>query len=318
MIKKILGFHHITAIAGDAQRNVDFYSGVLGLRLVKLTVNYDDPETYHLYYGDERGSPGSILTFFSWPGAPGGRRGTGQLTTIAFSVPEGSLGYWLERLDDNAVTHEAPVTRLDEESLTLFDPDGLRLELVAGVAAAPESPWKEGPVSPERAIRRLRGVTLTEEGYELTASLLTQTLGFRLVDEVGSRFRFQTGTGEPETVVDVLCLPGLQSGWISVGAAHHVAWRTPNADQQKSWREEIFGLGANVTPVMDRRYFRSIYFREPGGVLFEIATDPPGFTVDEPVERLGSKLMLPPWLEPDRARIEEVLPRLRLPQAAYV
>ena len=313
MSPPIPGIHHVTAIAGDPQRNLDFYTGLLGLRLVKQTVNYDDPYTYHLYYGDDVGRPGGILTFFAWPDAPRGRRGTGQLTTASFSIPAPALGFWMGRFKSHGVAFVEPAGRFDEEVLAFADPDGLALELVADPTLDTRTGWKDGPIPAEHAIRGFHGVTLSEEGYERTASLLTATLGFRPVREAGNRFRFEAGPGGPGAVVDLLCLPDAPPGRVAVGSVHHVAWRTPDNEEQKYWRGRIADLGFNVTPVIDRNYFRSIYFREPGGVLFEIATDPPGFAADEPQEQLGACLKLPPWLEPHRAEIEGRLPPLRLP-----
>ncbi len=316
MGKQILGIHHVTAIAGDPQRNVDFYTGVLGLRFVKLSVNFDDPGTYHFYYGDDEGRPGTLLTFFPWPGAPKGRAGVGQVTVTSFSIPPGAVGYWVERFRTRGVSFEAPLARFEEEVLAFHDPDGLALELVAHAGADAQPPRAGGPVPEAQAIRGLYGVALAEEGYERTASLLSEILGFRLVRESGSRFRYRAGQEPEGSVVDVLCLPNLAPGAVAVGAVHHVAWRTPSEEEQRSWRAQISALGYNITPVIDRRYFRSVYFREPGGVLFEIATDPPGFTVDETREELGTRLMLPPWLETRRPLIDRVLPPLRLPEAA--
>ncbi|MBI2842985.1 MAG: ring-cleaving dioxygenase [Armatimonadetes bacterium] len=319
MDKKILGLHHVTAIAGDPQKNVGFYTGLLGLRLVKQTVNFDDPDTYHLYYGDESGRPGTILTFFPWPEAETGRRGTGQATTVSFVVPPESLGYWVDKFEGNGVVYEPPVTRFgEEEVIVLLDPDGLRVELVGRTEAESIAPWERGPAPAAHAIRGLYGVSLSEEGYEGTASLLIKTLGFRLVEAENNRFRYEIGAGGPGATIDLICMPNGAPGLVSVGTVHHVAWRTPDDDQHKAWREEIVRAGLNVTPIIDRRYFRSIYFREPGGVLFEIATDPPGFTVDETLEELGAHLMLPPWLEHKRSVVEQILPALRTPQISYV
>ncbi|MPZ89785.1 MAG: ring-cleaving dioxygenase [Nitriliruptorales bacterium] len=309
-----LGLHHVTAIAGDPQRNVEFYLDVLGLRLVKRTVNFDAPDTYHLYYGDEVGHPGTILTFFPWPGAPRGRRGTGQTTTVAFSVPESSLGYWAERVRASGATMSTPHTREGEDVLVLLDPDGLQLELVAHPDADPRPPWEAGPVPAERAIRGLDHVALSEMGYEMTAGLLVDQLGFRLSREDGNRFRFDVGEGGPGARVDVLCQPDAPRGLVAAGTVHHVAWRAPDDPVQLDWRARLVEQGLDVTPVLDRQYFHSIYFREPGGVLFEIATDPPGFTKDEPVERLGQALRLPPWLESERSWIERQLPELKVPE----
>ncbi len=315
MSKEILGIHHVTAIAGDPQQNLDFYTGVLGLRLVKLTVNYDDPQTYHLYYGDGRGNPGTILTFFPWPGARKGSRGNGQVTYTSFSVPKEALDFWATRLNERGFTFDGPHSRFDEQVIAFSDPDGLRLELVAGPPLDPEKSWPTGPIPVEYAIHGLHSATLAEEGYERTASLLTDTLGFRLVQRQGNRFRYSAGSGDPGSFVDVVCSPDGSTGRVAVGTVHHIAWRTPDDGQQSEWHREIARQGYNISPVMDRKYFHSIYFREPGGVLFEIATDPPGFAIDEPMESLGTQLVLPGWLESDRRRVEASLPPLRLPNA---
>jgi catechol 2,3-dioxygenase-like lactoylglutathione lyase family enzyme len=309
----ILGIHHVTAITSDPQRNVDFYTGVLGLRLVKLTVNFDDPRSYHLYYGDVMGHPGTIMTFFAWLGVPKGRHGTGQVTVTSFSVPQASLDYWIERLSQRGISYKGPTSRFDETILSLQDPDGLALELVAHPQAHHRPAWKEGPVPAEYTIRGIHTVTLLEEGYERTARLLTETLGFRSRSSENNVIRYEVGEGGPGAYVDVRCAPGLRRGLVAAGTVHHVAWRTPNDEQQQAWRGTLAGLDLNITPVMDRKYFHSIYFREPGGILFEIATDLPGFTVDEPVERLGTHLELPPWLEQYRSELEQVLPALSLP-----
>ena len=228
------------------------------------------------------------------------------------------MGWWHERLDDLGVDVSPVETRAGEAALSLYDPDGLLVELVAHPGADPRPPWEEGPVPPEHAIRGLHSVTLTESGFEDTAELLTGTLGFELTDEdvSGSRYRFAVAGGGPGALVDVVCSPETEPGLVSAGTIHHVAWRTPDDDQQLAWRRDLVGKGLNVTPVIDRQYFHSIYFREPGGVLFEIATDPPGFTIDEPLLELGRRLRLPPWLEPRRELIEATLPPLRLDEPA--
>jgi glyoxalase family protein len=310
----ILGLHHVTAIAGDPQKNIDFYAGVLGLRLVKLTVNYDDPTTYHLYYGDGQGHPGTIMTFFPWPGAVAGRIGTGQLTVTSFAVQERSLGYWKNRLTEHNTSVQEARSEFDEELLFFTDPDGLQLELVATPHANPNHLWSRGPVPADFAIRGFHHVTLSESGYERTASLLTNTLGFKRLQEQGSHFRYSLSTGIPGTIVDLLCAPEGRPGRVSVGTVHHVAWRTPTDQQQVKWREAIRHLQYDVTPVIDRTYFHSIYFREPGGVLFEIATDPPGFAVDEPADQIGTSLVLPLWLEGERRELERILPAVHLPK----
>ena len=332
----VLGIHHVTAISSNPQKNIDFYTQILGLRLVKLTVNFDDPTTYHLYFGDEIGRPGTILTFFPWPDAPKGRRGTGQVITISFLVPVNSISYWIDRFKNQKIHFQGPTKRFgdNEEVLTVHDPDGLELELVAHKSAenATLNLWKEGPIPVDHAIRGFYSVTLSEEGYERTASVLTDELGFRLIGQDGSRFRYQaTATATTTTaakddandqhdyqgsnnIVDVLCLPYTQYGFIGVGTVHHVAWRTPTDEQQKILRSRIIKAGLNATPVIDRVYFHSVYFREPGGILFEIATNPPGFTIDEKTEELGTHLMLPKWLESVRKDLEKVLPKVKLPK----
>ena len=312
----ILGIHHVTAVAGDPQQNVEFYAGVLGLRLVKLTVNYDDPTTYHLYYGDGQGSPGTIMTFFPWPGAMRGRIGTGQLSVTSFAAPENSLRYWKDRLTEHQTPVQEARSEFDEDLLIFSDPDGLQLELIATPHANPDSVWNRGPVPVDFAIRGFHHVTLSENGYERTASLLTDTLGFKRVQEQGARFRYAASSGLPGTIVDLICAPEGRAGRVAVGTVHHVAWRTPTNEQQAKWRETMRDLQYNVTPIIDRTYFHSIYFREPGGVLFEIATDPPGFAVDEPADKIGASLVLPRWLEKDRSKLERVLPPIRLPQPA--
>lgn len=311
---EIHGIHHVTAIASDPQQNLDFYTAVLGLRLVKLTVNFDDPATYHFYYGDELGHPGTILTFFPWPGARRGRPGNGQVAVVSFAVPEGSLGYWQGRLQQKGVMVGELSKRFEEEALVFLDPDGLQLELVAHPAAQAQAAWADGPVPAEHALRGFYSVTLWEESLDRTAKLLTETLGFRSVQAAGSRSRFATNSDGVGTLVDIIHRPHGESGSGGAGSVHHVAWRTPDDEEQLDWQQVIAGLKLYVTSVMDRQYFHSIYFREPGGVLFEIATDPPGFTWDEAPEALGSHLKLPPWLEPQRAQIESLLPPLRLPK----
>lgn len=327
--RDILGIHHITAIASDPQKNIDFYTQVLGLRLVKLTVNFDDPTTYHLYFGDEIGRPGTILTFFPWSHAPRGRRGTGQVIATSFLIPVHSIDYWINRLKDKKIDFQGPIKRFDnsEEVLTLHDPDGLELELVAHQSADDRivNVWKEGPIPIQNAIRGFYSVTLSEEGYELTVSVLTNELGFKLIGQDGSRFRYKLSEANDDldndhvyqgsNIVDILCLPNTQYGMIGIGTVHHVAWRTPTDQQQKILRGRIVKAGLNATPVIDRTYFHSVYFREPGGVLFEIATNPPGFAIDEKVQELGTHLMLPTWLEPVRKDLVKVLPKIDLPKS---
>jgi len=310
--RPLAGIHHVTAIAGDPQANADFYTGVLGLRLVKKTVNYDDPGTYHLYYGDELGRPGTLLTFFPWPHARRGRTGAGQATVTSFSVPAGSLGYWSERLRRSGTTHDDPGRRgEDEEVLRLLDPDGLELELVAHAGPAAGNPWEGGPVPVEHAIGGLFAVTVVEWNADRTADLLTGTLGFRLESQSGSRLRFAVGSpGGLATRLDLLAEPTAERGHVAAGTVHHVAFRVAGDREQQAWHRDLIAAGHHVSPIMDRQYFHSIYFREPGGVLFEIATDPPGMTADESAADLGTGIRLPSWLEPARARIEPALPPL--------
>ncbi|WP_376791546.1 ring-cleaving dioxygenase [Thermoflexus sp.] len=310
----IQGLHHVTAIAGDPQRNVRFYTEILGLRLVKRTVNFDDPGTYHLYYGDSHGRPGTLLTFFPWPQARPGRVGAGQVAATAFTIPVSALDYWQGRLRAHGISVERIAPRFGEEEVVLSfqDPDGLELELVAHPRAEERPGWPEGPIPPEYALRGLHAVTMLEAIAEPTLRFLVEGMGFRLVQEEGDRVRLAVGAGGPGAWVDLRVDPRMSRGRVAVGTVHHVAWRVRNEAEQGAWRTRLQALGLYVTPVMDRKYFRSIYFREPGGVLFEIATDPPGFTVDEAPERLGTGLMLPPWLEPLRAEIEAALPPLMI------
>jgi glyoxalase family protein len=309
----IPGLHHVTAICSDAQQNINFYCGVLGLRLVKLTVNFDDPGAYHLYYGDELGRPGSCMTFFAWPGAQKGRDGNGQTKATAFSVPAGALNFWKEHLNNNGVFTKQLAPRFGDEVLSFADPDGLQIEIIAARNDQRE-PWSASPVPVEYSIRGFHSVTLCEEGYERTAHLLTDTMRFRFVGHEGNRYRYETGDGAPGALLDVLCCPDAMRGRVAVGNVHHVAWRAPDDSAQAWWHAEIARLGFNVSPILDRTYFRSIYFREPGGVLFEIATDDPGFTFDEAPEALGTTLKLPPWMEAQRPIVEKMLPPLQLPE----
>ena len=306
------GIHHVTAIAGDPQMNIDFYTGILGLRLVKVTVNFDDPGAYHLYYGDELGRPGTILTFFSWPGARRGSWGTRQVGVTSFAVPPNSIEYWKRRLQGSGVQLagdlEEPPSKFGEPVLAFEDPDGLLLELVGHEPSEGWSRWDGSSVDPEHAIRGFHGITLEEEGFEGTRKLLTESLGFEESAEEGQNFRFTSDAAGPGTIVDVRLAPSLGAGSIAVGTVHHVAWRAKDQETENALQSELKDLGLNVTPVLDRQYFHSIYFPEPGGVLFEIATEPPGFTIDESPEELGTHLKLPPWLEAQRPTIERRLP----------
>jgi glyoxalase family protein len=312
----IPGIHHITAIASEPQRNLGFYTDVLGLRLVKLTVNFDDPGTYHFYFADGEGSPGTILTFFPWPGARRGSVGNGQVSAVAFAVPLDSFPFWRERLNDRGVATEDAGMRFGDGVLRFADPDGLPLELIATSTAFPAHAWKTGPVPAPRAICGFQGATLAEKSLEETAALLQDSMGLRFLAAEDNRSRYVAGSSGAGSTVDVVCEPSRATGSLGAGTVHHIAWRTPDDGQQKIWREALMNAGYRVTAIMDRCYFHSIYFNEPGGVLFEIATDPPGFLVDEPKEHLGERLMLPKWLEPKRSAIESALPALVLPRRA--
>jgi glyoxalase family protein len=318
-MSRVLGIHHVTAIAGDPQRNLDFYAGILGLRFVKRTVNFDDPQTYHFYYGDEVGTPGTILTFFPWPGARRGRQGTGQVAVTSFAVLPTALGFWLERLIRHGIRFDGPrkrgATHGDaEQVLALRDHDGLMLEIVAHPDADARPAWGGAPgISREHALRGFHTVTLWEETGDDTERLLVDTLGFRPVREEEGTRRYTTGEGEPGSLVDVRTIGGFPSAVSGAGTVHHVAWSVTDDAAQLEVRQRVLEAGFEPTPVIDRNYFHSVYFREPGGVLFELATKPPGFTVDEPVEHLGERLMLPPQYEPVRAQIEAALPPIHLP-----
>lgn len=307
------GIHHVTAIATDPQRNVDFYADVLGLRFLKRTVNFDDPGSYHFYYGDGEGHPGTIMTFFAWPGAYRGQHGAGQITVTSFTVPEGSLGFWTQRLKSKGVVCEEVKERFGEEVLVFLDPDGLRLELIAQAGAPAGSPWTTADVAATSAVRSFHGVTLTVTDPEATSRFITEVMGFRSVVEDGARSRFQTEDGDAAVLLELLHSPDAPPGSIAGGTVHHVAWRVADDEAQLFWQDRLKTRGLAVTEVRDRQYFRSIYFREPSGVLFEIATDPPGFTRDEPLAELGQALKLPPWLEPRRAELEGALPSVVIP-----
>ena len=311
------GLHHVTAISGDAQRNVDFYAGVLGLRLVKRTVNFDDPQTYHLYYGDALGRPGSLITFFVWPGARTGRIGPGQAAVTSFAAPPQSLGFWIERLLRHGVRFSGPAVRTfgagDERVLSFNDPDGLMLEIVASPGTIEREPWTGAEIPADVALRGLYGVTVWEHDAARTETALIDLLGFRAVGELESTRRYSASDGEPGTLIDVRTVGEFPDGEITVGTVHHVAWRVSDDRDEQEMRDRLVAAGLQPTPVIDRFYFHSVYFSEPGRVLFELATDGPGFTIDEPADRLGERLMLPPQYEAQRGRIEPLLPELFAP-----
>lgn len=305
-MKNITGLHHVTALASDPQLNVDFYAGMLGLRMVKKTVNFDAPDVYHIYYGNGNGMPGTILTFFPYSGMFRGRKGNGQLTVISFSVAENTLEYWMERFNRFGIPFERPRERFDGETYIYFeDNDGLGLELVANSIDKRE-PFTYGHIPVEFSIKGFYGVLLSEDRLENTARLLLSHMDHNLIAEKNDRYRFSAGIRDSE-FVDVEVTPRLR-GRGGAGTVHHVAFATEDDESQKVFRENLLQSGlAEPTPVMDRQYFHSIYFREPGGVLFEAATSDIGFVIDEPIEQLGENLKLPPWEEKNRNRIERLL-----------
>ncbi|MGV3560105.1 ring-cleaving dioxygenase [Larkinella arboricola] len=310
MKEQLLGLHHITAIATSAQRNHRFYTNVLGLRFVKKTVNFDDPNTYHFYFGNENGAPGTILTFFPWEGIAPGRRGTGMATEIGYSVPEGSLDFWLKRFDKYNVIYNKPSERFGERYLPFLDPDGLKLELIVPKTTDLRQPWETGEVKADMATRGFHNVTLTLQNIKDTADILTEVFGYQLVEQHVNRYRFATSAVANAAIVDLVEVRGEANGLVAGGTIHHVAFRVKDETVQESFREKLADRGLQVTGQIDRNYFYSIYFREPGGVLFEIATDNPGFTVDEPLTELGTHLKLPEQYEARRSRIEQQLPVL--------
>lgn len=304
------GLHHVTALAGDTQRNVDFYTHILGLRLVKKTVNFDAPDVYHLYYGDETGSPGSIMTFFPYGGIPRGRKGAGQLTYTAFSVPVAGMQFWLDRLQQFQVAHTMPLRRFEESYIRFDDFDGTGIELVFTDSDARPG-YSNGQIPAEFAVRGFHTVTLEQIRPERTIELLTNPMQHRLVAEEADLLRFEAGAGGSGNYIDIHVNPNALRALQGAGSVHHVAFSTDTDETQLQIQHLLAEAGYQVTPVQDRNYFHSIYFREPGGVLFEIATNPPGFAIDEPIESLGTSLKLPPQYEARRAKLEDVLPVIK-------
>jgi glyoxalase family protein len=317
-MEPVHGLHHVTAISGPAQENLDFYAGVLGMRLVKRSVNQDDPGTYHLFYADGEGRPGTDLTFFPWDRMAPARPGHGLTSEVALAVLPGSLDWWAERLERYGVAVGSADTRFGERVLPLLDPHGLQLALVAGesVAARPFTPWQGGPVPPEHQIRGLHGARVRVRELAPSIALLESALGFVAAAREGAWHRFAVAGGGSGRHLDLAEAPEAPRGAWGTGAVHHLAWRVDDETHQRAVRERVAAAGAHATPVIDRFWFRSVYFKEPGGVLFELATDGPGFAVDEAPEHLGEALVLPPWLEGERRAIEAVLPPLVLPTAA--
>jgi len=304
---KLHGIHHITAIASDPQRNVDFYTQILGLRFAKRTVNFDDPSTYHLYFGDRTGRPGTAITFFAWPGARRGSRGTGQVIAASFAIPSGSLDFWKSRFEEHHIFSERLPSRFEASAIRLTDPDGLPLELIEAEQLDDIDLEYESEAPNKFAIHGFHAPTLEVQQAKPTKELL-KNLGFELIAEEKARRRFSLNSKSTSAQVDLIERADGQFGVNSAGTVHHIAFRSAGEKEQLRWRQKLLELGLHVTPVIDRFYFHSIYFREPGGILFEIATEGPGFGVDEPVEHLGENLKLPPQYEEHRAEIERALP----------
>jgi glyoxalase family protein len=309
----VTGLHHVTVISGNGQENLDFYSTVLGMRLVKRSVNQDDPGTYHLFYGDGAGHPGSDLTFFPWEQMPRGRPGIGLTNEVALAVPPGSLDYWADRLASYGANVGERTTRFGEEVLTFSDPHGLAVALVQSDVVREFVPWAHSPVPADRQVRRLHSVRIAERSLAPTEAFLVNGLGFEKVAEEHGWHRFAVNGGGSGRVVDVHELPDAARGTWGVGSIHHVAYRVPDDAAELAAQSQIIAAGGRPTEVIDRFWFKSVYFKEPGGALFEIATDGPGFAIDEDIETLGDRLILPPFLESQRADIERKLPPLVLP-----
>ena len=306
---QVMGLHHITAIASHAKTNLDFYTKVLGLRLVKKTVNFDDPGTYHFYYGNESGTPGTILTFFPWEGIGKGRNGTGLATHIGYSVPKGALPFWKQRLTAFNIPFEQSES-FGEPMISFRDPDGLELQLIEATDPDPRAGWKADDISQDQALKGFYNVTLTLDQAAPTARILTDILGYQQLNSEGQKIRFKNQNIETAHIIDILQDPKGKAGYNAAGTNHHIAFRVHNEDILMAYREKVLAAGLQITPKIDRDYFFSLYFREPGGVLFELATDNPGFTRDEPLATLGSTLKLPGQYEGFRAQIEEALPVL--------
>ena len=307
----ILGLHHVTATVDDAQRDLDFCLDLLGMRLAKKTVNFDNHDVYHFYYGTERGAPGTIWTTFPYKGyaVRTGIKGAGQVVATSFSVPAASLGFWRRRLKDRGVETRDVESRFGEEGLRIDDPSGLWLELLASDRDS-RTPWTGNGVGTDEAIRGLHSVTLVVRSLGPTLELMTRLLGYRVVDEVQNRTRVAAGGDSPGHFMDIVVDPDVDAAVNGIGTVHHVAMAISTDDEQRRLRDELLRAGLHVTDIRDRCYFQSIYFREPGGVLFEVATIQPGFTADEDLSSLGRALMLPPWEEQHRSAIEATLPQV--------
>ncbi len=306
-MKPILGIHHITALAGDPQRNVDFYTDVLGMRMVKKTVNFDAPDVYHLYYADRTGTPGTLLTFFPFPDAARGVRGAGEISALDLAVPPSSLDFWIKRLASRGVSFDGPQQTDGEPVIGLLDPDGMKISLVFSDRLTISEGWDGGSVPLSASPRGFLGASMIVHALEPSARMLTDLLGFRLDQRNGRSARFSVGPAGSAVTLTVHEQPDAPFARSSAGSVHHIAWRLADDETQSAWRQYLATHGVRVTEIVDRQYFHSIYFREPGGVLYEMATDNPGMNVDESIDELGSSLRLPPWYEPDRNRIERGL-----------
>lgn len=307
MERAINGIHHITAMASDPQANYDFYTQTLGLRFIKKTINFDAPDVYHLYYADEVGTPGTILTFFPFPDARRGKRGTGEISVVSFSVPSNSLGYWANRFAELAIPFDEPKTKFSYQYISLLDPDGMKIELVADKNVDSILGWYNGEVPAEHSIRKFFGSTFYLKNLSATEDLLISILGAKLISSEEKIRRYLVGESASMSFIDIIEDPNAPRAISGAGSVHHIAWRTANDEEQLNWRKKILENGYFPTEVVDRNYFHSIYFREPGGILFEIATDLPGFMIDESFENLGTELKLPEWYEPKRNLIEQIL-----------
>ena len=313
MTPSVHGLHHVTCIAGDAQENLDFYVSLLGMRLVKRSVNQDDPGTYHLFYADRVGNPGTDFTFFPWPNMEPGRPGIGLTIETSFAVPPGSLSYWQERLGQYGVDYGSSQQRFGETTLAFQDPHGLQIALVETDDERQFVPWENSPVPPECQLRGMHAVRLWERQLGPTETVLTELMGFTHIGTEDGWQRYGVEGGVSGTLIEVKELPDERRGQWGTGSVHHVAWRVKDSDEQMALRERLIRGGLRPTPQIDRFWFKSVYYKEPGGVLFELATDGPGFDRDEDMEHLGEQLILPPWLEPNRGEIEAALPSLAMP-----
>ncbi|MCK9409319.1 MAG: ring-cleaving dioxygenase [Bacteriovoracaceae bacterium] len=315
MKKSITGIHHITAMASDAQRNVDFYISVLGLRLVKRSINQDAPDVYHLYYGDEIGSPGTAMTFFPFGKTARGTRGNREISHVAFAVPTSSQYFWITHLLKQGISFDGHQDLFGETVFTFPDPDGMLIDLVFTEKHILRFPWHNSIVPAEHAIKAFHGVTMNLAAKDPSVAVLQGVLGARPIEHVKNRYRYVIGTGMDEAMIDLVIDPSLPVARQSAGSVHHIAWRVSDDAAHEVWQKTVAKNGLGSTDIIDRFYFHSIYFREPGGILYEIATDNPGFTVDETLDELGAKLVLPPWYEPHRKTIENALPPIHIPNS---